>query len=213
MVSSHPRKAKTRAWWIRHNKDLYVKEARKSGYRSRASFKLLEIQEKFKLVENGHTLIDLGCAPGGWSVLLADMVGEEGLVVGVDRIEMQQIAGVAQLVMDITDEALESHMAELLGAHHSANGIFSDIAPNTTGHRKVDRLRMEQSIEDIWDIIKRFLSPDGYFVMKIRDGAVIHHLQQEMKQHTRNLRVFKPDASRNSSSENYLIGTGFQAVL
>jgi 23S rRNA (uridine2552-2'-O)-methyltransferase len=194
------------AWLERQLNDPFVVEAKAKGYRSRAAFKLIEIDDKLKLIKRGMKVIDLGCAPGGW-VQVALQRGA-GAVVGVDLLPVEPIAGAQLIEMDFTDPACGPLLIELLGA--APDLILCDIAPNTIGHKQTDHLRIIGLIEAAVDFAVEVLKPGGAFVTKAFQGGETAGIIKLMKSHFADVKHVKPKASRAESSEIYLAATGFK---
>ncbi len=154
-------------------------------------------------------VVDLGCAPGGWAEVAREWTGENGLIIGVDKTPVKPLQGITTLVADISDPLFIEKISNLLQGQ-TVNCVISDIAPDTIGHAKVDRIRMANAIEDVWNAIQLLLGDNGNFTLKIRDGAVEDPIRLAMKSQTQSLKPFKPKASQSSSSELYLVGLGFQ---
>jgi len=186
-----------------------VIRAKLDGFRSRAAYKLIEIQEKFKLLKAGAKVIDLGAAPGGWSQVAAPIVGPKGIIVAIDLLEIEPIAGVTFTQMDFYDEAAPLKITEMLGAR--ADLVMSDMAANTTGHTATDHLRIMDLCERSFNFAISVLSPGGHFVAKILRGGTENQLLALVKQKFSVVKHFKPKSSRADSTEIYLIATGFKS--
>lgn len=210
--SARGRKISSTLWLQRQLNDPYVQRARSEGYRSRAAFKLAELQEKHKFLKPGMRVVDLGCAPGGWLQVAVKEVGstpQKPLVVGIDYLEMDAIPGSIILQKDFTDEdAPEALIAELGG--HKADIVLSDMAAPTTGHRPTDHLRIIALVEMAAEFAIDVLAPGGVFVAKVFQGGTEHQLLGELKRHFTKTFHAKPPASRSDSAETYLIATGFR---
>lgn len=185
-------------WLRRHVTDSYVRKAREKGYRSRAAFKLLEIDEKEKLLAPGATVVDLGSAPGGWSQVAAAKVRPGGRVVAIDLIEMAPIAGVAFQKGDFRALAFDG----------KADLVLSDISPNISGIRDTDQERVAELVEQAAALAGRLLAPGGAFLVKVFHGGRFPALLKAMKRKFREVRVIKPGASRSESRETYLLARG-----
>ncbi len=193
-------------WLERQLNDPYVQRAKAEGWRSRAAFKLLEIDARFHLLRRGARVIDLGCAPGGW-VQVAQKAGV-GAVVGVDLLPVDPIAGAQMIEGDFTDPATPARLLADLGAPPDV--VLSDMAPNTSGHRETDHLRIVNLIEAAADFARASLRPGGAFVAKSFQGGAEGGLLQRLKADYASVRHFKPGASRAESSEVYLVATGLK---
>lgn len=201
---------KLNAWQQRQQRDTYVKRAGQDGYRSRASYKLLQIEEKYSLLSQGQSVIDLGAAPGGWSQVARDLVGPQGTVVAVDRLPMASLGGVTILEGDFTDD--ETLAGVLRAADRSEAGVdlvLSDMAPNLSGIRVADQARSMELAELTLDLARRVLRPGGAMVVKCFEGAGIDEFRRDCRAEFGRVVNHKPDASRSASREFYLVATGF----
>ena len=196
----------SQAWLERQINDPFVAEAKAKGYRSRAAFKLAEIDDKLKLIRRGVRVNDLGCAPGGW--LQVAMERGAARVAGVDLLPVDPIAGVDILEGDFTEPGCGARLVELIGG--APDLILSDMAPNTTGHRKTDHLRIVGLIEAAADFAVEALKPGGAFVSKAFQGGETADLIARLKRNFAEVKHLKPKASRAESSEVYLAATGFK---
>lgn len=192
-------------WLARQLTDPYVARARAAGYRSRAAFKLAEMDAKLALLKPGMAVVDLGAAPGGWAQVAA---GKGCRVVGIDLLPVEPLAGAAFVQMDFMDEAAPARLTELLGG--PADAVLSDMAPNTTGHRATDHLRIVALAEAAAEFAARVLRPGGAFVAKIWQGGAQGDLRAVLARDYAKLRTIKPPASRKDSAECYVVGTGFR---
>jgi 23S rRNA (uridine2552-2'-O)-methyltransferase len=203
--------AKTsKAWMRRHVSDAYVKRARQEGYRSRAAYKLMEIDARDRLLRPGMTVVDLGSAPGGWSQVAAERVGARGRVVALDLLEMAPVSGVAFLQGDFRDPAVEARLADLLGGT-GADLVLSDMAPNISGVAVTDQARSIELAELAMEFACRRLQPGGRFLVKVFHGEGFEGFLRQMRARFRKVAVRKPGASRDRSSETYLLGSGPRA--
>ncbi len=194
-------------WLQRQLNDPYVKKAHELGYRSRATFKIIEIDDKFHLFKKGKKVADIGSAPGGWSDIAVKRVGK-GNVVAIDILEMQPIDGVIFKQIDFNlDEAKEFLFKSLNG---KADVVISDIAPNTTGNQSVDHLQIMALVEQAYYFATEVLRTGGSFVAKVRQGGTEASLLSEMKKHFESVKHFKPDSSRKESAETYVVAQGFK---
>ena len=206
------RKVASTKWLERQLNDPYVARARAEGYRSRAAFKIKEIDEKHKLFRKGMRVVDLGAAPGGWSQVAAKAVGstvDHPLIVGIDYLEMDPIPGVILLRKDFTDDDAPAALVEAMGGH-KADVVMSDMAWPTTGHRATDHLRIVHLIEIAADFAIEVLKPGGSFVAKVFQGGTEHELLHMLKRHFNTTFHAKPPSSRSDSAEAYLIAKGFK---
>ena len=206
--SARRRKPSSAAWLSRQLNDPYVVEARRLGYRSRAAFKLIELDDRFRLLRPGARVIDLGCAPGGWTQVAVGRVGARGKVVGVDVAEVTPIAGAAILRADIDEPAIAAAILAELG--DLADLALSDLAPATTGHAATDHLRIIALAEAAFAIAASILKPGGAFVAKVFQGGTQGELLAQLKKAFAEVRHAKPPASRAQSAETYVIARGFR---
>lgn len=200
-------------WLRRQLNDPYVKRAKDAGYRSRAAFKLVEIDDKAKFLKPGQRLIDLGCAPGGWCQVAAERIGlkqGKGRIVGIDLLAVDPIPGVEIIQLDFMDESAPERLKDLLGG--PADGVMSDMAANTTGHKKTDHLRIIGLAEAALAFAREVLAPGGFFLCKLFQGGETGELVTELKRDFALVRHVKPPASRADSSELYVLATGFRGT-
>ena len=205
------RKLSSKLWLERQLNDAYVTRARREGYRSRAAYKLIEIDDKYRLLKPGMTVIDLGAAPGGWSQVAAARTQARegrGRVIAIDRLEMDPIEGVEFRRMDFHDAEAPAALREWLGG--PADGVLSDMAANATGHRKTDQLRVAGLVELAADFASEVLGPGGFFLAKVLQGGAEGELLARLKREFKTVRHVKPKASRADSAELYLLATGFR---
>ena len=196
-------------WLQEHFDDQYVKKAKELGYRSRASFKLLELNEKDKLVRSGMTLVDLGAAPGGWSQVAAELVGDNGRVVASDILPMDPLPGVQFIQGDFTEESVLNEILETLG-NDLADLVISDMAPNMSGMNAVDQPVAMYLVELALDMARQVLRPGGDFVAKVFQGEGFDEYMNDMRNSFTKVYSRKPDSSRARSREVYLIGRNFR---
>ncbi len=204
-------KPSSRRWLERHLNDPYVARARAEGYRSRAAFKLLEIDARHELLRPGRKVVDLGSAPGGWSQVAAARVGstqEKPAVVAIDYLEMDPVAGVIFLRKDFLDPDAPEALMEALGA--APDLVLSDMAAPTTGHRQTDHLRTMHLCETAADFALSVLQPGGDFLAKTFQGGAGSELVARLKQNFRSVHHLKPPASRGESVELYLLAREFK---
>jgi 23S rRNA (uridine2552-2'-O)-methyltransferase len=198
-------------WLQRQLNDPYVARAKREGWRSRAAYKLLEIDEKFELLQPGQRIVDLGAAPGGWSQAAAKKVRSaegRGKVVGIDLLDIEPIAGVDFAVQDFLSDEAPERLKAMLGGE--ADGVISDMAANTTGHKKTDHLRIVHLAELAVDFAGEILKPGGFFLCKLFQGGETGELVTRLKRDYAVVRHIKPAASRADSSELYVLATGFR---
>ncbi len=204
------RKLSSTRWLQRQLNDPYVAAARREGFRSRAAFKLVELNEKFGLLAPGRTVVDLGAAPGGWTQVAVAGVGDGGRVLAVDIVEMDPVPGATTLACDIgAPDAVARVRAALDGP---VDLVLSDMAPPATGHRGTDHLRIMALVEAAADLAMQVLSPGGAFVAKVWQGGTENALLADLKRRFGSVRHAKPAASRADSAELYLIATGFRGA-
>jgi len=196
---------KRRMWLNEKKKDHYYKKAKKENLRSRAAFKLIQLNEKFKfkLIKKGDSVLDLGCAPGGWLKAIKNLVGEKGIVVGVDLQPITPIPQVKFVLGDITDE---NTIAEIKEYNSSFDVITSDCSPNVSGNWEVDHARQIYLAEMSLEICQQLLCEGGNFVVKVFQGELFEDFIEKMKQMFEKVIISKPDASRKRSSEIYVVG-------
>jgi 23S rRNA (uridine2552-2'-O)-methyltransferase len=203
------RSKSSRQWLDRHFNDEYVKKAQKAGYRSRAAFKLLEIQEKDRVIKPGMRVVDLGAAPGGWSQIARDLVGGKGRVIALDILPMDPIAGVDIIQGDFREEEPLARLRNLLGGD-PVDLVISDMAPNVTGMASVDQPRAMYLCELALDFARESLKPGGGFVIKVFQGAGFDDYIQSVRQAFGRVVSRKPDSSRSKSREIYLVAGNFK---
>lgn len=200
------RSVSSNRWLERHLNDPYVREAERQGYRSRAAFKLIEIDDKVKFLKPGATVIDLGAAPGGWSQVAVERKAKT--VVALDLLEMDNIPGVTFLLMDFMNDDAPEALINAIGA--GADVVLSDMAPNTTGHKNTDHLRIMMLAEAAYEFAIEVLRPGGAFCAKVFQGGAQGELLQRMKADFEVVKHIKPPASRKESTEQYVVATGFK---
>lgn len=202
------RSPQSQRWLERQLNDPYVAAARAAGYRSRAAFKLVELDEKFRLLKPGGRVVDLGCAPGGWVQVALRAVGDRGQVVGLDLLPVDPVPGATILQGDFQDAEVEKAVEAALGGQ--ADLVLSDMAPNTTGHAATDHLRIMGLAELALDFALRVLAPGGGFVAKVFQGGSEKAFLDTLKARFATVRHAKPPASRKDSAELYVVATGFK---
>ncbi len=211
--TSNKRKLSSTLWLQRQLNDPFVQKAKREGYRSRAAYKFLEINERYGLIKPGQRIVDLGCAPGGWSQIAARETGAvEGRagarVVGIDLLEVEAIPGVVLEQLDFTLPHAPERLKELLGGE--ASGVLSDMAANTIGHKKTDHIRIIALAEMAIDFAREVLAPGGFFVAKVFQGGTENELLANLRRDFKTVRHVKPKASRADSAELYVLATGFR---
>lgn len=211
--TAHKRSLSSTLWLQRQLNDPYVAEAKRLGYRSRAAFKLVQLDEKFKLLGPGKRVVDLGAAPGGWTQVAIARVGSDkgrGRVVGLDILPMEPIPGADLIQADFLAPEAPDQLRALLGG--GADVVMSDMAAPTTGHAKTDHLRVIALAETALMFALEVLEPGGAFVAKVFQGGSERDLLDPLKKHFAIVRHAKPSASRADSSEMYVVATGFRRV-
>ncbi len=201
----------SKLWLERQLNDPYVARAKREGLRSRAAYKLIEIDDKFRLLKPGARVVDLGAAPGGWSQVAAKRVGADegrGRVVAIDILEMQSLPGVEALHLDFLDERAPPRLKDLLGG--TADVVLSDMAENATGHRKTDHLKIMALAEAAALFAREVLKPGGAFLCKVLQGGTEGALLADLKRDFATVKHVKPAASRTDSAELYVLATGFR---
>jgi len=193
----------------RHLSDPFVKQAQKDGYRSRSAYKLIELNEKDKLIRPGMRLLDLGSAPGGWSQVAGKLVGEKGRVLATDILPMDSLKNVDFIQGDFTDEAIVQQLQDWLGGGRF-DLIVSDIAPNVTGISSADQASSIHFLELALDTVRRTLKPGATFAAKMFQGSGSDQYLKELRTHFDKVVIRKPEASRKESREVYLVAKGFK---
>ncbi len=206
------RSVSSRAWLERQLSDPYVVRAKRDGYRSRAAYKLVEIDDKFHLLKAGARVVDLGAAPGGWSEIAARRAGANGRVIALDILEMKPVAGVEFLQLDFLDATAPERLKQMLGDKNQgkADVVLSDMAANATGHRQTDHLRIMALAEAAAAFAREVLAPGGSFLCKVLQGGTEASLLAELKRDFATVKHVKPPASRTDSAELYLLAKGFR---
>ncbi len=206
--TANKRSLSSQKWLERQLNDPYVARAKREGYRSRAAYKLLEIDEKYKILKPGQRVVDLGAAPGGWSQIAAKVVGAKGKVVGIDLLPIDPMPGVEFIELDFLDESAPGRLIDMLGG--PADVVMSDMAANTTGHKKTDHLRIIGLAEAAIYFAREILAPGGAFIAKVFQGGTENQLLADLKRDFAVVRHVKPAASRADSAELYVMATGFR---
>lgn len=217
LESKKIRKPSSRAWLERQLNDPYVAAAKREGFRSRAAYKLMEIDDRYRFLKPGQRVVDLGAAPGGWSQIAAERVrslpketGKRGQVVAIDYLGIEAIPGVEILELDFMDPAAPDKLKALL-RDGGADVVLSDMAAPTTGHTRTDHLRIMALAEAAADFACEVLSPGGVFLSKVFQGGTEKDLLDKLKLAFSSVRHVKPPASRSESAELYVLATGFRA--
>jgi 23S rRNA (uridine2552-2'-O)-methyltransferase len=202
-------KSKNRTWIKQHVKDPYVRQSQLDGYRSRASYKLLEIVEKGRYIKSGMVVVDLGSAPGGWSQVAAKLVGHKGCVVAVDILPMDPVAGVSFIQGDFTEEEILNQLLGEIG-NRPVDLVISDMAPNLTGMKAVDQPAMIYLAELAVDLVQQVMTDDGIFIAKLFQGEGFDEFVRNTRTVFNVVSLKKPDASRSKSREVYLVAKGLK---
>ena len=205
------RKLSSKLWLERQLNDPYVAQAKREGLRSRAAFKLIEIDDKYHFLRPGITVVDLGAAPGGWSQIAAKRVGaanRKGRVIAIDLLEMPEIPGVSFAQLDFQRHDAPAKLLAMIGGR--ADVVLSDMAANTTGHRKTDQLRILGLVEGATAFAAEVLNPGGTFLAKVFQSGADASLMAELKRDFASVKHVKPASSRQDSSERYVLAMGFR---
>lgn len=197
-------------WLKEHFRDVFVQRAMKEGYRSRAAYKLLEIQEKDRLIRPGMRVLDVGAAPGGWTQVAAPLIGRNGRLVAVDRLAMDPVTDATVICGDVYEDAVMAACREALP--EGADLIMSDMAPNMSGIASVDQARAIDLAELALDMAQRWLHPGGSLLIKVFMGAGAEELRRALRKDFKKIVVRKPEASRARSTEQYWLALDFQGV-
>ena len=208
LKSEKRRTSSSRAWLERQISDPYVARAKREGFRSRAAYKLAEIDDKYHLLKPGARVVDLGAAPGGWSEIAVRRTGPHGRVVAIDILDMKPLAGVDFLQLDFLDETAPGRLKAMLGG--KADVVLSDMAANATGHRQTDHLRVMALAEAAAHFAREVLSEGGGFLCKVLQGGTEASLLADLKRSFASVKHVKPPASRTDSAELYLLARGFR---
>jgi 23S rRNA (uridine2552-2'-O)-methyltransferase len=203
--------SKTR-WYNERLNDFYFKEAKKEGYRARSAYKLKQLDKKYNIIRKGSSVVDLGSAPGGWSQVLVELIGEDGLVVGVDLRRVVPIHGSIQIQGDFTRRDTHDRLHETLkeNGKETIDCIISDMAPDMSGNYDLDQTRSVHLAGMALRFAVGHLRPGGHFCCKVFEGADFHEFREELRTHFSRVFQFHPEASRKASSEIYLVGRGFK---
>ncbi len=197
-------KKESSKWLNRHINDEFVLKSKKEGFRSRSSYKLIQINEKFNFLNSSKNILDLGCAPGGWLQVSKKFSSVETKILGIDKIDIETIPGICFYKGDIFKDEVVNYVKTFF--NQKIDLIMSDMSPNSTGNKKVDHLRILSLVERVVDISNQLLQKDGFIVIKIFQGGMQGDLMKSMKDSLKNIKNFKPKASRKESPEMYLIG-------
>jgi 23S rRNA (uridine2552-2'-O)-methyltransferase len=209
--SGKGRTLSSKLWLERQLNDPYVARAKREGYRSRAAFKLIEIDDKAHFLKPGMRVVDLGAAPGGWSQVAAKRVGAadgKGRVAAIDLLEMEPVPGVAFQKLDFLDPSAPETLKAMLGG--PADAVLSDMAANATGHRKTDHLKIVALVEGAADFAREVLAPGGTFLAKVIQGGTETELLAGLRRDFASVKHIKPPASRADSAELYVLATGYR---
>lgn len=201
------RQAKTHAWHHQHVNDYYVRQSVEQGWRSRAAFKLMEIDDRERLLKPGQTVVDLGCAPGGWCQVAAQRLKGQGRIVGVDLLDMVGIGGVLFIQGDFTEDAVLAEL-EAAGIEAGVDLVLSDMAPNISGVDTADQAKSYYLAELALDFARQHLKPDGALLIKVFQGSGFETYVKQLRAVFRSVAVRKPKASRDRSREVYLLAKG-----
>ena len=203
-------RSKSSADWLKeHVDDIWVQKAQQDGYRTRASYKLIELDDKDKLIRPGAVVVDLGSAPGGWSQVVAQRVGEKGLVIASDILEMDAIADVTFIQGDFTTEEVYDELVDVIDGR-PVDLVISDMAPNMSGMSSIDQPGAMYLVELALDMARQVLKPNGSFVAKVFQGEGFDAYLADMKQSFAKVMIRKPKASRARSREVYIVAKGFR---
>jgi 23S rRNA (uridine2552-2'-O)-methyltransferase len=211
LKTARGRSTSQQKWLSRQLNDPYVIRAKREGYRSRAAYKLIEIDEKVHLLKSGQRVVDLGAAPGGWLQVAAKKIGLEqgnGKIVGIDLLEIDPMSGVSLMQLDFTAENAPDILKDMLGGE--ADLVLSDMAANTTGHKKTDHLKIMALAEMAISFAREVLAPGGGFLCKVLQGGTENVLLTDLKRDFTMVKHLKPKASRADSSELYVLAMGFR---
>lgn len=207
-VKDKRKSTSSKRWLERQLNDPYVARAKREGYRSRAAFKLAEIDDKHRLMKAGSRVVDLGAAPGGWSQVARKRIGVRGRVIAIDVLEMPPLAGVEFVAMDFLASDAPQKLRTMLGG--PADLVLSDMAANATGHRPTDHLKIMALVEAAAEFARDVLAEGGGFLAKVIQGGTEATLLSSLKRHFANVKHVKPEASRADSAELYVLATGFR---
>lgn len=202
-------KRKGNRWIARQQKDIYVKASKQDGYRSRASYKLLELQNKYKILKSGMKVVDLGAAPGGWSQVASKIIGSKGKLWALDILPIDPISNnVTCLKGDFNTSEVHDNLSKLLD-NTRIDWVISDIAPNITGCSTIDQPRVMELLEQVWTFAQRHLKAQGGLLVKAFQGEGLDEYVRCLKQHFKTVFIKKPDSSRAQSKELYVLARGY----
>ena len=206
------RSVSSRQWLQRQLNDPYVARAKREGMRSRAAYKLMEIDDKARFLRKGARVVDLGAAPGGWSQIAAQRVGatEQGRVIAIDILAMEPVPGVDFIALDFLDRTAPDKLKDMIGG--PADVVLSDMAANATGHARTDHLKIMALVEAAAEFAREVLAPGGTFLAKVLQGGTEAALLASLKRDYKTVKHVKPPASRTDSAELYLLATGFRGA-
>ena len=196
-------------WYQEKKREHFYKQAKKDGYRARSAFKLKQIQNRFRILKPGNTVVDLGAAPGGWSQVAKEIVGEKGKIIGIDLLPIQSIEDITFLEGDMTDDNSINEIKNLMG-NKQADTILSDMSPDISGNYSVDQARSIHLCEQAFKTCNELLKPGGNFVCKVFLGEDFQEFLQKIKKQFQNVKQFSPTASRKTSSEIYIVAKSFK---
>lgn len=205
------RRKSSNTWLQRHVKDPYVRRARAEGYRSRAAYKLIEVDSRDRLLVPGARVVDLGAAPGGWSQVAVQKVAPGGQVIAVDLLEIAPMSGMTVLRGDFREPGVQAQLVAAL-AGKKADAVLCDLSPNISGVASVDQARAAELVRMALDFCRAQLKPGGAFLVKVFQGGEFAGLLKEMKALFRDVRTLKPSASRGESRETYLLARGLKGI-
>ena len=208
--SGKGRSLSSKLWLERQLNDPYVARAKREGMRSRAAYKLMEIDDKARFLKKGARVVDLGAAPGGWSQVAAQRVGASGRVIAIDVVPMEPVPGVNFARLDFLDHVAPDRLKEMIGG--PADVVLSDMAAYATGHARTDHLKIMALVEAAAEFAREVLGPGGTFLAKVLQGGTETALLAALKRDYKNVMHIKPPASRSDSAELYLLATGFRSA-
>ena len=198
-------------WYREKKREHFYKEAKRIGYRARSAFKLKQIQKRFKIIQRGDMVIDLGAAPGGWSQVAKELVGEQGTVIGIDLSPIEPINGITFLQGDLTEDSTIQKIRQMIG-NNKADTILSDMSPNISGNYSIDHARSIWLCEHSLKLAENLLKPNGNFVCKAFDGEFLQDFIKKTHKKFKTVKQISPIASRKSSSEIYIIAASFKKL-
>ena len=204
-----PRSKSSKKWLDEHFADRFVQASQQNGYRSRAAYKLLALNEKDHFLKSGMNVVDLGAAPGGWTQVVSDLLKEQGNIFALDRLPMDHFPGVTVLEGDFTEQSVLDQLLDAL-AGEQIDVVLSDMAPNMSGQKCMDQIRSMHLVELALDFAVQTLKPGGVFVTKVFQGAGFEAWLQAVRSHFTMVKSRKPEASRARSAETYIVAQGFK---